>query len=209
MREHEEGLTGQIRALLILGACDRAGIGQVSTRLFHSIAYFSNALAPVWDLPALTPDLLKSHGGPYYPQLQRDLDRLVGRGLANVRDIGYSANDDGHWRIDATFRFDPQRGGPVLEACLDFPDERDSYELILEIALATSSLDIDDVNPTFDRDASFDDSTLSFGSLLLVGEGNRSARAARRFGDLSQARPSKAEEIQLYVRHMHRLSRGA
>src|ERR1700687_2575811 len=83
--ERIEELQRRIRLLVLLSAAERAGLVPLRILRLHSFAYLSNVLAPVWDMPALDGKVLKRHGGPFYPALQRDLDRLVGMGRVLIR----------------------------------------------------------------------------------------------------------------------------
>ena len=70
----------QARILTLLDSATEAGLAPIGIIPFHAFAYLANVLAPVWDMPAMDGKILKRLGGPFYPVLQRDLDRLVGRG---------------------------------------------------------------------------------------------------------------------------------
>ena len=73
-----DALRRRIRLLLLLDGSERAGLAPINVRRLHTYAYLSNVLAPVWNTRVFDGSLLKRRGGPFYPALQHDLDRLVG-----------------------------------------------------------------------------------------------------------------------------------
>ncbi len=78
-----------VRVLSLLDSLARAAISPVTVRVLHELAYLTNVLAPVFDLPPFSASLLRRRGGPYYPELQETVDLLVGRRMVDVADIRY------------------------------------------------------------------------------------------------------------------------
>ena len=74
----------KIRLIVLLSAAENAGLYPTPIRQLHVLAYLANVLAPVWNMPVLDGKLLKKKGGPFYPALQQDLDRLVGTGVVFI-----------------------------------------------------------------------------------------------------------------------------
>src|SRR4051794_40231134 len=97
-------LQRRIRLVVILDAAERAGLVPLPVMQLHAMAFFANVLSPVWQMPPLEGSLLKRRGGPYYPPLQRDLDRLVGTGVAVISELGQARDDQGHWRLEGSYR---------------------------------------------------------------------------------------------------------
>lgn len=63
------------RLFTLLDGAEVAGIAPVAAQDLHLLAYMTNALAPVWGLEPLTPELLKIYGAPYDAQFQALIDR--------------------------------------------------------------------------------------------------------------------------------------
>src|SRR5437762_5002289 len=74
------------RIILMLDAAERLSITPLRAIRLHAFAYLSDVLSPVWQLPSFDGKILKIDGGPYYPDLQQDIDRLVVLGLVRVSD---------------------------------------------------------------------------------------------------------------------------
>jgi hypothetical protein len=78
------------RVLVLLDAAQRAAVAPLSTERLHAFAYLADILSPVWGLMAFDSVVLKDIGGPHYPDLQREMDRLVVAGLLEVSGLRYS-----------------------------------------------------------------------------------------------------------------------
>jgi len=88
--------------LLVLRATCLAGSGTVSSDFFHKLVYYVNALLPSVGLPSETARVMKASYGPFFPEYQWDLDRLVGAGLVEVADLQWISTDQrffGKYRI--------------------------------------------------------------------------------------------------------------
>ena len=66
---------------------EHAAISPLRTRRLHAFAYLADVLSPVWDMPAFDGKVLKIEGGPHYPDLQREVDRLAILGLINISEV--------------------------------------------------------------------------------------------------------------------------
>ncbi|MBD3849394.1 hypothetical protein IED13_27155 [Bosea sp. SSUT16] len=83
--------------LTLLDAAERIGIAPLSAQRLHRLVYLANAMAPVYDL--LTPDgyLLKYKRGPFFPEVQWDIDRVCAQGLAAASNLKTLRDDLGWW----------------------------------------------------------------------------------------------------------------
>lgn len=90
-------LSARMWLLSLLDAAERIGIAPLSVERLHRLIYLANAMAPVYDL--LTPDgyLLKYKRGPFFPEVQWDVDRLCAQGLAVATDLKTLHDDLGWW----------------------------------------------------------------------------------------------------------------
>lgn len=79
--------------LLLFRAATFSGLGTVSSGLFHRLVYFVNALMPSVGMKSETARVLKASYGPFFPDYQWDLDRLVGMRLLHVVDMEWLPND--------------------------------------------------------------------------------------------------------------------
>ena len=160
----KEGETGfdciqrRVRLVLLLEASRHAGIDPLPTQRLHLIAYLVNVLSPVWDMPVAmvgglrrSGSVLKRKQGPFYPELQRDLDRLVGMGVAHVEALSYQRLDEEHFRLEGSYRIDSERAKPILELIYSLHGEAQMARFIRELVLALSCLSDDEIDRAVNR----------------------------------------------------------
>jgi hypothetical protein len=208
-----DSLRRQVRLLVLLSAAEEAGISPLRILRLHAFAYLSNVLAPVWELHAFDGKVLKRRGGPFYPTLQRDLDRLVGMGLVQVRDLSHVQDDEKRWRLEGWYRLNHEFSNVVLECVASYEEERRLLSFIQELAFALSALTDGELDNAVSEDATYSDPLVSFGNIVDFDEWrtkNYSANAARRFETLlsNGAHATRGEMLHLYVRHLNRRLHG-
>lgn len=200
----------RVRVVSILSGARDAGLTPLPSRQLHAVAYFADALAPVWDLRILDSQLLKRREGPSSPALQRDVDALVGAGVLRADSLRHAKDADGVWRLEANYDLDPKLSAPILEASASYPQTGLELRFVREVVYALSGLGVLGIVPASTEDASYADRQVDFGSMLSIGgetvDANPSARVAMRIGDLmeSEVELTDAEEIHLYVRELHK-----
>lgn len=102
MTAHNPSFLRRYWILLVLRATCLAGSGTVSSDFFHKLVYYVNALLPSVGLQSETARVMKASYGPFFPEYQWDLDRLVGTSLAEVADLEWISSDQrffGKYRI--------------------------------------------------------------------------------------------------------------
>src|SRR4051812_29754444 len=72
---------------MLLDAADYVVISPLSTSRLHAFAFLSDVLSPIYHLSGITGRIMKRRIGPYFPDLQWELDRLVGLGLVDVSEL--------------------------------------------------------------------------------------------------------------------------
>lgn len=204
-----QAIERRLRLLVILVTCGDVGIDPVSGHALHALAYLTDALAPVWNLPVAEAQLLKRRHRPFFPALQADLDWLVGAGLVHVHKFSYERDDDGHgWRLVASYRLALGPASRVFDAADRLEGLKTSVSFVREVVLASAALGELAVSQVGDVDAAYGSRLVDLGGVLdLDGERlNATAFAARRFGQLVDPayRMSSAELVHLYVRHLTR-----
>jgi hypothetical protein len=203
----------RVRLLSILSACADAGVTPTPIANVHLLAYFTDALAPVWHLPVLDGQVLKRRRQPFFPAMQRDLDRLVGMGLVRVLRFGYMESDerDG-WRLDADFEPIVRAVAPIMEEIERHDQQREMHMFVREVVLASSGLGTAGISELGELDATYSSSGVDIGGLIdMIEAPIATVRAARRFENLSPdtGRLASAELIHLYVRHLYARMRVA
>ena len=205
-------LRRQVRVVLLLDAAEAAGLAPLKILRLHTFAYLSNVLAPVWDMPVLNGAVLKRSGGPFYPDLQYDIDRLVGRGVVVISEVGHVQDKGKRWRLDGAYRLRPEFSRPVLDALQQFPDERRLRTFIVELGYALSALSDEDFDRAVSEDATYSDPTVTNNNIIDFSQWrqrNFSANAAARFDDfIPGGNATPGEKVHLYVRHLQRRIHG-
>ncbi|MFN3625044.1 MAG: hypothetical protein ACK4TP_13400 [Hyphomicrobium sp.] len=209
-------LARQVRLIVLLEAARSAGLTPIDVVRLHTLAYLSNVLSQVWDMPPMDGKILKRRGGPFYPAMQADLDRLVGMGLVLLGRVGHRQDEDGRWRLEGEYRLNSSLAAPVLDAIRRSEAEARTLRYVKEIAFALAGLDEAEIDRAVSEDATYADPAISPGNVVDFGEWQRwqeknySANASLRLGDLlpSGRRASTGEQLHLYVRHLHRRMHG-
>ncbi len=204
----------QLRVIAILDGAERAGLVPLPAAQLHAIAYFSDALAPVWGLATLDGELLKGRDGPFFPTLQDDLDLLVGHGVVLVDSVEHEQDKDRRWRLAAEYRLHASFAQPILEAAESFAELAAQLEFVRELLHALSGLGMLGIESATAADAAYGDAVVDFGDVLDLGGSdgaeslNRTARVALRFGTVMSASTdvelSPPEMVHLYVRELYK-----
>ena len=199
-------LAGCIRLLMLLDGSERAGIAPIRVHRLHMYAYLSNVLAPVWNSRVFDGRILKRRSGPFYPDLQRDLDCLVGLGLVMISDLGHIKDKDNQWRLDGAFSLNHELAGEVLMAISEFPQHQENRAFLVEVAYAVSALSGSEFDSLPSEDPTYSDSNVAYENVVDFAEWrqqNYSANSAQYFTSvLGQATPG--ELLHLYVRQLRR-----
>ena len=216
-----ERVRRRVRLLLLLNASREAGLEPVPTLRLHLAAYLSYVLAPVWDMRTNDGDRLGRNGsvlkqriGPFYPDLQTDLDMLVGIGVAKVERLRYQALDTGGFRLEGCYRINREFAQPILDYVGKVPHEARNARHIRELVLALSALGDEELDAAASQDATFSDRNVGVDNVIDFGEWastNYSASAALRVGTLVNSRVDvgASERVHLYIRHLRRRLQGA
>jgi hypothetical protein len=200
----------KLRLVAILDACPLVGLSPTSVTTLHTIAYLTDALAPVWNLPILDAQMLKLRRYLFFPSLQRDLDLLVGHGVVHVSRVKYLPNEDGNgWRLDAYYTLESEFSERVLSVARSYERQARKLKFVREVVYAASGLGTDGIDDLGQIDAAYSDPLVDVGGLVDLdtesGRANRTARVALRFAALTQDSHdlTDSELVHLYVRHLY------
>ncbi len=195
---------------MLLEGTERAGLTPIRLRPFHTFAYLSNVLAPVWHSRVFDGRLLKRRGGPFYPSLQHDLDHLVGLGLVLISDFRHVLDEDNQYRLDGVISLNRQLAGEVLSFIESVPHFAEIQAFLVEIAYAVSALSESQFEGVPREDPTYSDIGVAFENVVDFAEWrnlNYSANAARHFASWSE-KATRAELLHLYVRQLRRRISG-
>lgn len=167
------------RIIQLLDVAERVGIAPLRSGRLHAFAYLADVLSPVWDLPAFDGKVLKIEGGPHYPILQRELDRLVPMGIVEITNISYIPRPEGGARIDGFYALNLKF--PNLDAILlalgsrgseHALDSRDAevYGFLLELAGALAKVPDDEIDRAATLDATYADNRIDLLNVIDFGD---------------------------------------
>jgi hypothetical protein len=197
----------RLRLLLLLDACEAADLTPIPVMRLHALAFLSNVLSPIWSVNSYDGKILKRRGGPFYPELQSQLDRLVGLGLVGVHDVRH-IEEEGKWRIEAKFSVNPGMADTIIADAQIFVDERSVTEFFRRLAFAISRLR-QPLEELVKFDATWSDPRTGAGDVIDFSEwrrANYSVFAARMFENLSAkgVKIGRGDKLNLYMRFMER-----
>ena len=205
-------LRRQVRIVMLLDAAEAAGLVPLQILRLHAFAYLSNVLAPVWSMPVLDGKVLKRRGGPFYPDLQHDLDRLVGQGVVTITGVGHVQDEARRWRLEGAYRLNREFADPILAALCNFPEDRRLGTFIVELGYALSALSDDELDRAVSEDATYSDPMVTVDNVIDFADWrhrNYSANAAEKFDRvIPGGNATPGEKLHLYVRHLHRRING-
>lgn len=149
MNQRTGVLAARMWLLILLDAAERIGIAPLSAQRLHRLIYLANAMAPVYDL--LTPDgyLLKFQRGPFFPEVQWDIDRLCAQGLAAASNLK-TLKDELGWWFEANYNLTPA-GMVAVDKALRLPEMARKASFLREVVRAFSSV-IEDETTKADQD---------------------------------------------------------
>ena len=208
----DEHLQDRLRLLLLLDACEAADLTPIPLIRLHALAFLANVLAPIWLVASTDGKVLKRATGPFYPDLQRQLDRLVGLGMVDVFDVSY-VHEDEQWQLRARFALADGSAAAVLDGAREFAAERAVANFLRRLAFATARLRLP-VERVVQFDATWSDQRTGMGDVVDFAEwktANYSARAASLIADFAPAGLSatRGDMLQLYMRLLERKADGA
>lgn len=200
----------RVRLYQLLEAAERAALAPIDTDKLHAFAYLCDILSPVWGLTPFDRRILKTGRPPFYPDLQREVDRMVAMGLFEVSDLSYRKAPDGSMIFQARYalRFSSSHG-QSLQAALDCDAEAVSDQAYLdELARALATLRDDDIASAAAEDATYDDPTISSGDVIDFGDASQRVRTHEATAALDQLFPdiqlTPARRLYMYAHYLGR-----
>lgn len=206
-------LQRRVWLLMLLDGAERAGVAPLPTAHLHRLAFFANCLAPVYDLPVPNGIVVKDRRrGPYYPELQWDVDRLAAQGLVELRGLRHVEEDDG-WGFTADYGL-TVKGVEALDRAAASPRTARTRRFLAELGAAFGALGEAGREHADEADATYGDRHAADGRVIDFAEWrerNYSADAAQAFSKLAPARAhlTRRDALHLYFRYLDRVLAGA
>lgn len=198
----------RVRLLQLLEAAERAALAPIDTDKLHAFAYLSDILSPVWGLAPFDKRILKTGRPPFYPDLQREVDRLVAMGLFEVSKLSYCKAPDGSMIFQAHYalRFQSPHGRLLREALEADPEASADQAYLDELARALASIRDEDIAAAAAEDATYDDPTVPAGDVIDFGEAKRRARTEEATKSLEllfpDVRLTPARRLYMYAHYL-------
>lgn len=201
---NEVNLRNRAWLLGLVVLANQAGLRPISKKQTHSLVFLANSLATVYADEGVETRVIKHVHGPFYPDAQWDLDRMVGQGLLTISDISFS-DDDGKWWLDANYEASDM-GERIYAQCRQEPLLGRSYRFLVELVNAFASLarDAQDTAPLFDAIYAAPGHPDWAPIVFETAESNFSAQTVASFDDLvgPDIRLSPKERLQLYFGYL-------
>lgn len=194
---------------MLLDAADYAVISPVSTSRLHALVFLADVLSPVYGFSSLAKRIMKRRIGPYFPDIQWEVDRLVGQGLIDVSGLKKVVEGERVF-LDASFTLNRGRAAPILQQLDDeFLSLKDFFR---ELAGALATVPDSDLDSATQADVTWE--TGNQGTVIDYGEWrakNYSQMSADRIGELATEKwglianeLSPGAKVNLYVQYLKR-----
>ncbi len=161
--------------LLILRATRLCGFSTVSSSTLHRLVLFSNSLAPTNNVLPETAKVLKNDYGPYFPDYQVEIDRLIGLGLVDIVDMQWQSDDGrflGKYRINGAGMEFVGNASAVLRSAAQ------AERAVSETVAAFADYQLDQEANAIKVDANYGLDTLQTGEIVDFGEWHNSRNYA-------------------------------
>jgi len=183
-----------------------AGLRPVSNRHVHALVFLANSLAPIYQDEGVETRVVKQARGPFYPDAQWDLDRMVGQQLLTISGDRLNRTNDG-WEIDASYQV-TKLGINLVTQCRQAPIIDKSYNFLVELAAAFASLTRDERDSAPLEDAIYSIPNRPMGTALVFenSEDNYSVLTASAFDALvgRDLVLTPRDRVHLYLRYLAR-----
>lgn len=194
--------------LILVGASGTAGLTPLSDKLFHRMVFLSNSLAKLYETQPPAELVLKQDRGPYYPQAEIELERLVIQELVTMTGMRWTEGADR--QMEASFSLSPSGLACVRRLVMASGWCARVQSFLNDLAAAVAHVDEGDEVSTADRDLTYsqpgiqDRAVISFRSR----EERLSQRATEEIASLSPAgcEPSRQHQLRLYLKYLERLA---
>ncbi len=205
----------RIRILMLLDAADYAVISPVSVARFHTLAFLADVLSPIYHFVPIKGRILKRRAGPYFPDLQWEVDRLIGLGLVVLFDLRPVLKAKAA-PLDAVLSLERQRSAALLDLVNAEPEFQGLRNFFRELAGALSCIDDLDLDAATQSDVTWEAGAK--GAIIDYAEWrakNFSTMSAERIEEVATrawgtrgAQLSPGAKVNLYVQYMRRAAHG-
>lgn len=190
--------------LLSIDACDRAGLTPIPKIRFHRLIFLSNCLAELFQTTPPAKRVLKYKRGPFYPDVQWQLDRLTAMGLVDIRNLSIREDSHGPW-MEADYLI-AKTGVAMVEKIRATPLGRSTSAYIDELVFAFARLHERRLDQVAFHELNYAAPGIAQGALITF-EDAESNMAMRKTNEFERLAPEiltarLREKVQLYLRYI-------
>lgn len=205
----------RVRVLMLLDAVDYAVLAPISVQRFHTFAFLADVLSPIFQFASISGRILKRRSFPYFPDLQWELDRLIGLDLVTTIDMAPVVEESQAY-ITFSLALQRARSSPVLDVVYSQDEFSVLRAYFRELAGALSNIqdiELDDVtrlDVTWDSGHAgtvIDYAEWRAQNYSTLGADKIEELAVRKFGN-GEARLSPTAKVNLYVKYLQRVANG-
>lgn len=198
--------TVRIWLLMLLAASGRTGLPSVEKSKLHSLLFLSNCLAPIYNSHGPNHLVMKYARGPFYPNAQWDIDRLVVQGYIDVHSVRHIVDADGHWTT-AEYSISKQ-GFELVQTVVKLSTVEPIWEFMKDLGAAFSNLKIETRERSVLKDVTYDQPGMSERAVINFSDEmrNYSVRAANTFVELAphMLKPGRQDRLRMYLKYLER-----
>lgn len=198
----------QVRArtwvLLAADACDRAGLTPISKERFHRLIFLSNCLAELFFTTPPTKRVIYYKRGPFYPDVQWQLDRLSTMDLLTIANLSLELDRHGPW-TKATYSI-TSHGIRTADVIRSTPLGVKTSDYIDELVYGFASLGERHLDDVAFRELNYAAPGLTEGVLITFDDAETN-RALRKTTEIANVAPQVLsalvrEKLQLYLKYI-------
>ena len=205
----------RVRVLMLLDAVDYAVLAPISVQRFHTLAFLADVLSPIFHLLPMSGKILKRRSFPYFPDLQWEIDRLIGLDLVAPLELAPVVEESKAY-VTFSLALQRARSSQVLDVVYSQDDFCVLRDYFRELAGALSNIQDAELDAVTKLDVTWDSGHA--GTVLDYAEWraqNYSALGADRIEELAvhafgntKARLSPTAKVNLYVKYLTRVASG-
>jgi hypothetical protein len=192
-------------ALFLARACEKTGIYPLPLQTFHRLIYFANCLAQVYEYSPPSQLVMKQKWGPYYPNAQMDLDRLVLMGLVDISNLRWERTAERTSKL-ADFTITEAGFSLCMRLARDAMWFKEAEAFLFDVCSAYTSIRDEMVDRAAESDLTYSQKGIPTGSIIVFSEASRnpSARGARYFGYAAPSLVSlnRQHQLRLYMKFL-------
>jgi hypothetical protein len=205
----------RVRLVQLLVAAEHAALAPIALDKLHAFAFLADVLSPVWGLHPFEDRIGRTGRPPYYPDLQVQLDLLVGMGLVEPSELSYrtdSEKDGARFTASYALRFSSLHLNRLDNALQADGQSAKEQRFLNSLAEALASLPDDEIAMAASKDLVYQRSgpdTEDYVDLDRSDHPSRTARAVASFDDVFPGtKLTPARRLYMYANYLNRRAHG-